>query len=271
MKRPLALLLCSACGLSWRAGAQPSDAPVPATIPRVEIAPIAPVAKVAPVEKKGDVAPVVPPSVSIGAVSPVTAIPVGVAPAPDVARISGANIAAPAKSMEVEVNVAALKMPSLVNEMRAGTLTPADAWQKGEMSEDDVRYYLQAGADEWLIHNTDADGEADGERATHRELVRLLIVKRAHAVGQPVAAGVGAATGSVALVGRRLLRAPTQRRRRGADARRHFGRVQNARCHRNADDPSGRRAHRVDAARRGTLGASGPNLRAREPNARRWA
>ena len=140
MKRPLALLLCGACGWAVRVGAQPSDAPVPATIPRVEIAPIAPVGKVAPV-------------------APIQIAPIGgeakvggdfaVAPIGKVAPIVGVGVAGAPGAATVKFNAQSLSMPPLLARLRVRELTPQKAYDKGELNADGALYILESLVDAW--------------------------------------------------------------------------------------------------------------------------
>ena len=126
MKRhlPLALLLCGACGWAMRAQAQPADAPVPATIPRVELAPVAPMGKVAPV----------------GAVPIVPA---------QVAPITGVEVAGASDATIVKFNAQSLSMPPLLARLRARELTPQKAYDKGELDADGAIYILESLVDAW--------------------------------------------------------------------------------------------------------------------------
>ena len=107
-----------------RAGAQPSDAPVPATTPRVEIAPIAPVGKVAPV-------------------APIQVAPIGgsiiVAPIAGIAIPSAPDVALTPLGFDAQ----AIKTPILVARLRSHQITPQQAYDAGEMSADDALDVLQ--------------------------------------------------------------------------------------------------------------------------------
>ena len=162
MKTPIVPLLCGFCASGWfcAARAQAPEVPAPVTIPRVEIAPVAPVApgvkpgQVAPVAgvavgKAGQTAPVAGIAVGkAGQTAPVASVAVGKAgkTAP-VAGVALANGTRP-EVATIGVDAQAIKLPALIAKLRARAITPQAAWEAGEMNADDVFSLLQS-LDAW--------------------------------------------------------------------------------------------------------------------------
>ena len=161
MRKQWALLLCGACGWAMRAGAQPADAPVPAKIPRVEIAPIAPVGKVAPV----GVAPIAPTKVA-PVVDKVKVTPVGeqvtVAPIAGIASGNAAGVT------PLGFDVQAMRLPPLIARLRARAITPRAAFDAGEMNARDILDILQS-LDAWGGFGWEKDIEL------RRQMVAVLV------------------------------------------------------------------------------------------------
>ena len=138
MKARFSLLLSGVCASGWfyAACAQPPDAPVPVTVPRVKIAPVAPVGVVVPGVKPGQTAPVA--GVAIGQAAGKTANVAGVA----LANGTRPEVAA------VGLNAQAIKLPALIAKLRAREITPLAAWEAGEMNAADIFSLLES-LDAW--------------------------------------------------------------------------------------------------------------------------
>lgn len=130
--------------LSARAQAQPEDKSRPfAVIAPVQVAPVANVAGVGlRVEKEGEGAKF--------------QTPVQMAPVADVAGIG------------VNTGDAAL-LEAVLMRLKASTLTPEAAWQRGDLTYANICDFFQPGSNEWIIHVREKDN------GLHHALIALLV------------------------------------------------------------------------------------------------
>ena len=151
MRTRFGLLLSGVCASGWlyAACAQPPDVPAPATIPRVQIAPVAPVGVVVPGVKPGQTAPVAGVAIGpAGKTADVATVVVGKAgQTADVAGVALANGTRP-EVAAVGVDAQSIKLLALIAKLRAREITPQAAWETGEMNADDIFSLLES-LDAW--------------------------------------------------------------------------------------------------------------------------